>query len=47
MDLLTAIVNKIQYLPEYQRKQLAIILISKTLTNKTTKDTFKIIKQHK
>ena len=47
MDLLNDIIEQIEYLQEYQKKQLAIILISKTLTNKTVKDTFKIIKKHK
>lgn len=47
MNLLNDIIKLIEYLPEYQKKQLAIILISKTLTNKTVKDTFKIIKLHK
>jgi hypothetical protein len=47
MNLLNDIIRQTEHLEEYEKKQLAIILISKTLTNKTTKDTFKIIKQHK
>jgi hypothetical protein len=37
------IINRIKYLDEYQKKQLAIILISETLTPKTIDNTIKMV----
>ena len=40
---LNDIIRQINHLEEYQKKQLAIILISETLTPKTIDNTIKIV----
>lgn len=44
MEHLKDINNITKYLDEYQKKQLAIILISQTLTKKSLNDVIKLIK---
>jgi len=39
-DLLKGLVS----IPEYQKKQIAMLLIADTLTKKTAKDTFSLIR---
>ena len=45
MYLLDDIIKQIEYLEEYQKKQLAIILLSRTLTPKTIDNTIKIVQE--
>jgi hypothetical protein len=45
MDRFNRIINDINHLHEYEKKQLAIILISNTLTRDTKLETIKIITQ--
>lgn len=44
MDTLCNILKQTENLKEYQKKQLALILISQTLTKKSLNDVIKLIK---
>ena len=38
-----ALLNSLVLIPEYQKKQIAMLLVADTLTKKSAKDTFKLI----